>query len=409
MNISLPRPLTRFGRTSRAIILVALLLGSLFPAIGDIGVANVATGFAAVVIIYEIFRWIPLLHPVLVTPIIFGLLVIPVLVLPPLTEYGDDKITTWSTATLITAMAACMLRDKGSIQTFSYAWIAAASILALISIIGFTGGRVETFDANPIWLARAMATAAVMILYLVTQRLVRPWIFLVVGIVLVGGIFATGSRGPLVAVAAGAIVLVVFSRRHRIRRILGILIAAVASFWALTVLPFFSNSRILSVIDNGDADTSRQNFWALTLPLIARHPGGVGLGNWSQFAGAPKQFNYPHNLFLEYFAEGGVLFGIGLLALVLIVLIRLFKAARNEPLFVLILALVATELAQVSVSGDLNARTFWFLLTLGFLTTTRTFVSRYTGLAGSLPIPEPEAVGTPRTRRDNESPYATEP
>lgn len=368
------RPLTKFGRISRSIILVALLIGSLFPSIGGIGLTTIASPLALLVVIYELGRWIPKIHPVVLVPIFFAALALHAQMFPPLTEYGAGKYSTWFTATLLTAVAASMLRDERALYTFARTWLIATGLLALITIAGFAGGRAEGFDSNPIWLARAMATGIVMALFLAMQKDIRTWMFLGISAVLVAGIFATGSRGPILAVGVGAIALVVFTKHHRIRRIAGIAIGAGAAYWAVTSLPFFASSRIVTLLEDGDTDLSRNIFWSVTPPLIREYPEGVGIGNWSLLAGAPRQFMYPHNLFLEVFAELGVIFGLGLIVIVVTILIRLLMRSRETPIAILVFAILVAEIAQVSVSGDLNARTFWFLLVLGFLVGIRAVI-----------------------------------
>ena len=75
---------------------------------------------------------------------------------------------------------------------------------------------------------------------------------------------------------------------------------------------------------------------------------------------------YPHNLWLEVLCEAGWAAGGMLIAIVVRVAWRLVRASRTEPAAVLLLSLAAFEVVCVSVSGDLNARTFFFVLTLGY-------------------------------------------
>jgi hypothetical protein len=397
-------PLNKVGRVARALVLVALLIGSLFPTVGGISVTAVASIAALALIIYELGRWIPKIHPVLVVLPIFGILVLHMVSIPPLTSYGAEKMETWYTATLLTALSACLLRDERALLTFCRAWLVASGLLAVITILGFQGGRADGFDSNPIWLARAMATGIVMSLFLVMQRDIKAWVFLGISALLVAGIFATGSRGPILAVGIGAIALVMFTRRHRVRRILGVAIGAGAAYWAVTTLPFFADSRINTLLTDGDTDLSRNIFWSVTPPLIAAHPEGVGVGNWSLVAGAPRQFMYPHNLFLEVFAEYGIWFGAGLLIIVITLLIRLLRRARETPIAILVLALLAAEVAQVSVSGDLNARTFWFLMALAFLVGVRAVIPSLTpgsdGAAGTFSATVPRDASSGRLGPD---------
>lgn len=372
-------PLRKVERILRSIVLVALLIGSLFPTVGGIGVTLAASICALILVAYEFGRWVPRIHPMVVVPLFFGILLLHMLMIHPATEYGEGKMQTWYTATLLTAVSASLLRDERSVYTFGRTWVVASGLLAVIAILGFEGGRADGFDSNPIWLARAMATGIVMALFLVMQKDIPGWVFLVVAAVLVAGIFATGSRGPILAVGIGTIALVMFTPHHRVRRILGVAIGVGAAYWAVTTLPFFASSRINTLLTDGDNDLSRNIFWSVTPPLIAAHPEGVGVGNWSLLAGAPRQFMYPHNLFLEVFAEYGIGFGVGLVIVVLTLLIGLLRRARFTPIAVLTFALLAAEIAQVSVSGDLNARTFWFLMALSFFVCIRAVIPSDTG------------------------------
>jgi hypothetical protein len=68
------------------------------------------------------------------------------------------------------------------------------------------------------------------------------------------------------------------------------------------------------------------------------------------------------------FTESGVIIGALFLAIVGGIAIRLMRHAVFAPKANLVLALLAAETIAVSVSGDLNARTFFFLLGLGVVT-----------------------------------------
>lgn len=58
-------PLPKFGRVTRSIILVGMLVGNLFPDIGCLSIALACTVLAAPVVIYEVLRWLPRFHPVI--------------------------------------------------------------------------------------------------------------------------------------------------------------------------------------------------------------------------------------------------------------------------------------------------------------------------------------------------------
>ncbi|MDQ0726304.1 hypothetical protein QFZ21_001304 [Microbacterium sp. W4I20] len=78
-------------------------------------------------------------------------------------------------------------------------------------------------------------------------------------------------------------------------------------------------------------------------------------------------------------------FGIALIIIVVANLIKLLSRSREMPVAILVFAILVAEVVQISVSGDLNARTFWFLMALGFFLGVRAVIP------GSMPV-APEAV-----------------
>ncbi|WP_334149002.1 O-antigen ligase family protein [Microbacterium sp.] len=365
--------LSAFGRVSRSVLIVALLLGSLFPAIPGFPIALVAAVLTAGAVIYEFLRWLPRFHPVVLVLLLFGAVAMTALSIAPSSEYGEDKLQKWLTITLISALAASLLRDRRSFQTFGAVWIVAASGLAVVTLLGFDGGRADAFGANPIWLARALATGILIAIWLWWKKYASAWMMFGVIALLAAGLVASGSRGPVLGVIAGVVVLALFAGSGRVWRIALILVGGVGAIWAVQVLPFFAGSRFETLLSGGTADDAvRTYYWGLSREIIANNPEGVGFGNWNAAAGYPRHL-WPHNLFLEIFAEMGTLVGAITVVVVLIVAVRLLVRAPKDPIALLVFALLAAELVSVNLSGDLNARTFWFLLTAGFLVTT-TFV-----------------------------------
>ncbi|WP_102194366.1 O-antigen ligase family protein [Microbacterium aurantiacum] len=376
MKFSPVVPLSKFGRVTRSLILVGMLVGNLFPTVGGIGIALISTVLAAPVVVYELIRWLPRFHPVVLFVVpLFAIIAVHAWVVAPTSLYGQDKFEKWITATLISAVAACLIRDKAALLTFTRAWLCAALILSALSIAGFQGGRAETFDSNPIWLGRAISFAIIAIIWMMWQRHIRLVWAIPSVLILAVGLITTGSRGPLLSVAAAAIVMALFSGRRRIAKVLAISGAGGLAYWAVAELPFFAESRFKSLLSEGFSDQAREMFWRITLPVIEEYPGGVGFGNWAAHAHAPAQFFYPHNIFLEIFGEFGIIVGVIFVVVVLAVLLGLIRRSGKDPVALVVLALFVGELVSVNVSGDLNARTFFFMLTLGFLTAVRSVIS----------------------------------
>ncbi len=106
--------------------------------------------------------------------------------------------------------------------------------------------------------------------------------------------------------------------------------------------------------------------WGLTLDTILANPWGVGFGNWAVATRWPYN-PYPHNIFLEVFAECGVIIGFLLVATCLLIIVRLALVSKTDPTAGLALAILIAETVAVSLSGDINARTFFAMLTMGFV------------------------------------------
>lgn len=364
-----PPPLKRSARAARSVLVVVMLIGSLFPAPDGISWVAVATVVAVPVIAYELLRWLPHVHPVVAFVIpLFAILASSAIFIPPTSDYGINKVETFLTLSLASALAASLLRDAETVVMFGRVWLIAGLILSVFALFGYTGtGRADVFESNPIWLARAIASAAVIAVWLWWQKRAPAPLMLLALAILIGGIFASGSRGPLLGMTIGVVVIALVITRMKFRRVVTVLVLGAAATVALQTLPLFSGSRLDSVLSGDNSDQSRQLFWTITPPVIQAHPFGVGFGNWAYYAGPPPQFLWPHDIFLEVFTELGVPLGIFFVAMTTLVYVRLLRSVRRNPVALLTLGLLACETASVSVSGDLNARTFFFLLALGFL------------------------------------------
>lgn len=368
MRFSPPPPLSAFSRVFRSVTIVTLLIGNLFPIPQGFPIMILTAALCVILIAHEIIRKLPIVHAVVFVPVFFGIIALHAIVIPPSTIYGNEKLQDWLTTTLVSALAASLLRDRRSFQTFAVVWVIAATFLALMALAGFQGGRADLFGANPIWLGRAMASGLLVAIWLLWKKLSSPAVTSIVIVVLIVGLVAAGSRGPLLGAVVGGIVLALFSGRGRLRRVLLIIGSCAMTVWAIRALPLFQGSRFEAMLEDGGAlDASgRSEYWSMSLRIINLNPGGVGFGGWAAWAGQPRNL-YPHNIFLEIFAELGIAIGILVVVVILAVLIFLALKSSGNPVALLVLTLLAAEIVYVNFSGDLNARALWFFLAAGFL------------------------------------------
>jgi O-antigen ligase len=366
---------TSTTRRLRAFAFVFLLIGTLLPPVGGISLTTVAIALTVPLLLFELQLSLPRVHPVLkfVVPL-FAVLAAPVWLNPPITAYGHDKATRLVTLTLLSALAAALVRGPRALLTAGKMWIAVGVVLAGVTTFhgDVVAGRLSAFDNNPIWLGRALASAIIFLAWMTWQGRIRRLLALPVAVALVVGLYFAGSRGPAMGCVVGLVALALFANKARTSRLLLVAGMAVVGGLALTYSSTVSQSRLGAFLTDPGSElqgSDRSTLIQITLPVIRENPGGVGYGSWQQASGSPY-LQWPHNLWLEVFAEAGWLVGAFLVAMWLLVVVRLMRRTRSSAVASLALALLLAETFAVSVSGDLNARTFFALLTLGMLVTT---------------------------------------
>lgn len=369
-----PKPLDR--RLSESIappLVVALLIGGLLVPGGERTLVYPISVLCALMIVTVIAARLPRLHWIVVFIVcLFGSLGLSALLnVPPASDYGIEKFRYLMTLTLLSAAASCLITDERSLTHLARVWVVAAVYLATMAIpvAGMTD-RATPFGNNPIWVGRVFSTGLIMLIWLWLSHRVRLRWVVPSAAVLLAGLAATGSRGPLIALAVGIAILSVFGGSGRRR-----LVVAAGTIMAATIaiqLPLFQESRITRIASAGLlTDFVRPRMIAATIDIVREHPFGVGIGSWANHSLIQSVYQYPHNLFLEVAAEFGAILGVLLVAFVIAVLAKLIRRSRSSTTMLLLSAWLTAEIVHVSVSGDLNARTFFFVLGLSFLTLLR--------------------------------------
>jgi O-Antigen ligase len=359
----------------RAIVLAVLLGGTLYPMSTVVPFPAVAAVLTVALTGWEILRRLPRLHPAVVFVVpVFALLAIPGYTHAPPTGYGQEKLHNLITVTLLSAAAAALLRDRRDLSMFTAVWVVAGCVVAASVMFGeFRNGRaVGVTDANPIWLARHLGSAAVAAVWLYTQKRLRLALLVPAAAFLGAALLSTGSRGPASALAIALLIVVLGQRHHRVLRLATSVVACVAFAAVVALTPLVAGSRFDGFFVDptvGLDRSGRSRLLELTMPVIAHHPGGVGYGGWKSAAGVAVH-RYPHNLWLELTAEAGWLVGAVFALLTAVVVWRLFRLTATSPHATVALGLLTFEVVCVSVSGDLNARSFFAFLTLGALVST---------------------------------------
>lgn len=356
-----------------SVVLVCLLYGSLLPFGGTI--QAVAAFIAVPIVAWELLTALihGRLHPVIpVVFVVFATLLIPAIFAAPMDDdYGNSKFNELATLSLFTAVVASIVRNSRYITVFAYVWIIFGIVIAAMAMSGASGiadRAVGIADSNPIGLARAISTAAIAVIWLLMQRRIHPAAGVGVAAVLVLGLFATGSKGPLLAAIVAVIAMALASSRQRLKRVVQISFGGLALYLAARFIPGLRETRLGEfIIDPGGVqDVIREALINASFDALDVTDGfAQGYGAWSHVTGFWLT-NYPHNIWLELAIEAGMLTVIIIIGLVAWAIFRLFFS--NDATAQIAMSWLVAEAVTSSLTGDARARTFWFFLVLGFLT-----------------------------------------
>lgn len=350
-----------------AIAVVLLLFGNLLGPLGSSAVLMGAAGVVGVAIlralaVHGAVAWRTLLLALLIALVV----AIRAFYDPPMTAYGQTKWMNFATTTLATMAAAAAVSRPRAIRAMAMWWVVVGLALAVLAVAGPAAatGRAQVEGSNPVWLGRAMAASIVIAVWMGANNTWRWWRVVVVVPVLAVGLLATGSRGPAAAAIIGVTVLLLAPTARRSRQSLWLVLLGAGCLAIAPTVPAVANSRFGRFIADGDLGSESRGFmWTESLRVISDLPFGAGIGDWSQATGITRHA-WPHNVFLEVFVEQGWLVGVLLVVLVITTVRKLWRHAGDDPGLQLALALLVTETVHVSTSGDLNARTFFFVLLL---------------------------------------------
>ncbi len=209
------------------------------------------------------------------------------------------------------------------------AFLVSASLLALTWIAAWGSPSVAGINKNP---GGQMLASAVILGVVLGSRRLDMAMALLCGL----GVAATGSRGSLVGLAAGMLVLFFLSRKAR-RLIAGIIVfVALATLTAATISPSYIDGLVREFTSTHTLD---QRALLQSYALEAWHavPSGHGVGAF--IVPIPElawlQTNDPHNVAVLTLFEGGILllaaFALFALGPSLVLLFRKWRARSWLP------------------------------------------------------------------------------
>ena len=299
---------------------------------------------------------------------------------------GQQKLGLFVLGGLVFAVAGVVVaRDPRDLEIFFLLVGAVVTLASVILVYQLATGLEPVLPdrytiagaENPIELGQQAAVGLLICAWLVVARggyiriaAVAAMPFMAVALI------ASGSRGPLMGLVLGVVVMAALLRREGLVRInpapLVVALAAIGAV-AFAVAPGSAATRLAGLLTGaggGQESSGRGELWDIAWDQFAQHPLlGLGTGGFDAVA-PPDNNGYPHNLFLEGASELGVL---GLLVTVAIVGVgahavwRLYTgvAERRPGPASLVAGYFAAATVFAMFSGDFGLNTaFWLSLGL---------------------------------------------
>jgi O-antigen/teichoic acid export membrane protein/O-antigen ligase len=314
-------------------------------------------------------------------------------------SYGTSKVTTYLTVTMLAIGAPFFLIESWDDIRRFFTWTVLVAVpVGILAIANPSTDTGRLAGDNTIGTSRMLCIGALILLLgaLGRSRWRIPSTALAAGFIATAA--AVGSRGPILSlVLALAVTLVAWLARVP-RKVAPVLVIAALS---LAVVPFVtlpetSKERLSSAASDPVAAFRSDDRYFLIQQawgIIKHQPilgGGVGA-----FSVDNPSAKWPHNFFVEIWAELGLAALLVVAGASVIALVGLFRLAwrlpeegRDRELIYVLLAVFFFNLLAVQVSGNINDnRDFWGMLAIVWL------VIAGSVRAPGLPEPEPAPMG----------------
>jgi O-antigen/teichoic acid export membrane protein len=312
-------------------------------------------------------------------------------------SYGTTKVTTFLTVTMLAIGAPFFLIESWEDIRRFFRWTVVVAVpVAILAITNPSTDTGRLAGDNTIGTSRMLCIGALILLLgaLARARWRIPSTALAAGFIATAA--AVGSRGPILSLVLALVVVLAAWLVRVPRKIAPVLLIAVLS---LAVVPFVSlpktsTERISSAARDPIAAFRTDDRYVLVQQawgIIQDHPilgGGVGA-----FSIENPTSKWPHNFFIEVWAELGLGALIVVAGAIVIALVGLFRLAwrvpeegRDRELVYVLLAVFFFNLLAVQVSGNINDnRDFWGMLAIVWLVISGSVA------APGLAAPEPAA------------------
>lgn len=292
-------------------------------------------------------------------------------------------VTTFALTMLPLLLVIVVAGDRELISSFLRITLNGSVIFSAVGVISlfFLDGQRLELTSNTIGSGRIAMMGLLIAPAVVAPGKRKPFIVAaIIGLTFVATL-ATGSRGPLLAGAVSLLAIYGIWTKWIAIRVLGFVIAAFVgvgilfSSWIEEIVPMSSVGRVRSLIEavfgQGDLDGSsmtRVRLMAHAIDMWSERPFiGWGLGSFGivESNSSLGANTYPHNLFLQFGAELGMI-GFAVVSLMVVwVFVRLYSGLKDPSVTaVAILTMFAFVSAQLS-NNIYDNRWLWGMLLLG--------------------------------------------
>jgi O-antigen ligase len=341
-----------------------------------------AAVFVVLLVCLEVVRSLHIPAALLPVAVLFGTF-LPCLLWTKWTPFANEILRGFFALTLLACAAPTfLLRSRRDVYEFLSALCLLGVFVALNALYWFVTdpSRFERIGAetpiSTIVVGQMVGLATVWLTLLAVNRRLNLLLALGTLALLTSVLIGVGSRGPLLMVVVPIALVVLFNGRSRSAAARCVAIALVAALGiqiGLGVAPESATSRVESFL-LGEPDTStevRIEYAALAADAIQVNPLGLGLAGFSSkivpWVTGPRPYarEYPHNVFLEAFVDGGWLAGLTLLLIVTAALVRCLRLAlhsRPGVEYTGLLAILIYQALEGTVSGTISESRMFFAL-----------------------------------------------
>jgi len=291
--------------------------------------------------------------------------------------------------------AALIITDYGRLKQFAWALLLVATVVAISALNGWRTGKFVLFayglGTNYLGTARiagiGLITLTVFLLSVTKSFWIRLLLFVDI-VLLFWSLFVSGGRGPVLAFVITFIFFIILNRKvgrylqdfsmKRYLRFLNILVFISLIIVALKGPQWFPTlfMRLRVLLEGGGYSAlTRIEYMRMAIEVFSTSPiWGMGPGCLGkEFFGIDIRL-YPHNIFLEFAAEGGLIVLLAFIALLCLAYWNGFRNMRGGIVPVYLLTVSFFMLLNSMVSGDINDNRMFFVF-LSLLTVTKRFIS----------------------------------